>query len=314
MIVRFHADEWGTQEMTFMKAKLSVRKGITFCSAMLLCCFASRPVLADADGLASGMSLYMNGNSLNADIRAKPLSQVARALENKTGIAIQFRAPGMDDLAITVRFEGLAPRAAVKAILKDASYAIVSKPSSDAGDQKTNLRVLVYSVIPDTVSEHRPRDDERDELAEAPDLVSGLTGSGSEGPPDFADLPHAFDLDPAVRVSELEQAVGTPDSESLSLALASAHDADSEVRQTSEELLLNELRDLAPKEALSMMAGTSERTETRVRALEALAGRGKDLRHTRMTLDGALHDSDPVVRQRAKELLLDLEHAESNTD
>ncbi len=51
------------------------------------------------------------------------------------------------------------------------------------------------------------------------------------------------------------------------------------------------------------MAMTSDHAEVRQQALEVMATERKDPEYTRITLDSALRDADPGVRQRAAELL-----------
>jgi hypothetical protein len=94
--------------------------------------------------------------------------------------------------------------------------------------------------------------------------------------------------------------------QSLGIVLAAAQDADPLVRAASAQLLLTELRHVVPPEIFSIIAQTSERADLRLHALEALAERQEQASYTRMTLDGALHDPDSEVRQRAAALLREL--------
>jgi hypothetical protein len=111
------------------------------------------------------------------------------------------------------------------------------------------------------------------------------------------------DPDPAVRVRELEGTVASYGAQSLGIVLAAGQDADPLVRAAATQLLFTELRPVVPPEIFATIARTSERADLRLQALEALAERQEQAPSARMTFDGALHDPDPGVRQRAAALL-----------
>jgi hypothetical protein len=85
--------------------------------------------------------------------------------------------------------------------------------------------------------------------------------------------------------------------------MAGMQDADASVRGTAERLMLDDLRDVVPNELLARMARTSAHAEVRRRALEMMALERNDSELTRITLDSALRDADPNIRQLAAELL-----------
>jgi hypothetical protein len=115
-----------------------------------------------------------------------------------------------------------------------------------------------------------------------------------------------FNPDPAGRGEELKDAVASDGPQSLALVLAAAQDPNVVVRAASEQLLLNDLRDVVPRETLSTMALTSKRADIRLQALEALAERQQESRYVVMTLESARRDADPKVKQRAEDLLIKL--------
>lgn len=190
------------------------------------------------------------------------------------------------------------------AILKYTNYAMVARPT----EQGAGIQVYVYPDFSEGASNNGPVAGEKDGVGQAPDLAPQ---SAEIRPQDAVEEvppapPDVFDPDPTVRVRELKDTVASYGPQSLALVLAAAQDLDPLVRSASEQLLLKDLRNVVPKETLSTIALASQRTDIWMQALEALAERQDQSDYVRMTLDNALHDPDPGVQQRAKELLLKL--------
>lgn len=269
---------------------------------MLLCCSA---LVADAGALENGnphLLLQVDGGSVSADIRAESLVEVARALALKAGVTIHFPAPQMKDRVITAQFEKLALEAALRVILKNTNYAMVAGPT----EQGVGIQVYVYPSLPENASNRSPVAGETDVAGQAPDPAPQSAGTQSMDPTEAPAPPEVFDPDPTVRLRELRGTVASYGPQSLALVLATAQDSDPLVRSASEQLLLNDLRDVVPKETLSTIALTSQRADIRLQAMEALAERQDQSHHARMTLESALRDTDHQVQQRAESLLLEL--------
>jgi hypothetical protein len=242
------------------------------------------------------MLLQVTGDSVSADIKGAPLAEVARALERKIGARIHFSAPWMKRQVVNARFEGLTPEAALQAILEGSSYALVAHSASGWD----GMQIYLCATPPPNATDRDVALRETRVEASESDLEPQTASRPERDPPA---PPDAVDPDPAVRTLELQGAVASYGQQSLPLVLAGIQDTDAAVRSAAERLLLDDLRDLVPKEILSRMALSSEHAEVRLQALEMMATERKDLEYTRITLDSALRDADPGVRQRAAELL-----------
>jgi hypothetical protein len=219
---------------------------------------------------------------------------------------MHFLAPEVQEQVITVRFEKLALEAALRALLKHTNYAIVTGPTAQSG----GIQVYVYPKLPGGASQPSPVAGATEETGPASPPAPQSAGTRAEEPREPPAPPEVVDPDPVVRVRELEETVAASGPQSLALLFAAAHDADPLVRSAAEQLLLNDLRHSVPKETLATIALSSERADHRLQALEALAERQEQAPYARMTLDGALHDPNPAVRQRAEALLLKLSASE----
>lgn len=276
---------------------------LLYCSAIII------PSAVALDNKDATLSLQVADNSVSADIREAPLAEIARALEMKTGVTFHFQAPQVKDQEITVRFKNVALEAALRAILEKTSYAMATKPTK----QGVDIQVYVYSEISKSASTHgRLAASEIDVAGQAPDPTPQHAEAQPEDPIELPRPSDVFDPDPAVRARELEEIVAIHGPQSLAVVLAAAQDPDAQMRTVSVDLLLNDLRDVIPREDLATIAYRSEHPDIRLQALEALAEREDWLDHAHMTLDSALHDTDPQVQQRAEELLLELSKSESD--
>lgn len=289
-----------------MNSKQGLVRSARVWSAVLLCCSALVPDASALDNRDPNVLLHVDGGAVSADIQAAPLVEVARALKLKTGVTLHFPAPQMKNQVITTRFEKLALVAALQAILKNTNYALVTGPTKQGG----NIQVYVYSQLPGHASNYSPVAGETEVAGQAADPASQSAGTQPEDRREPPAPPEVFDGDPAVRVRELEGRVAADGPQSLALILTATHDADPLVRSASEQLLLNDLRHVVPRETLSTIALSSERADLRLQALEVLAARQDQVHYARMTLDGALRDPDHTVRQRAEALLLELSASE----
>ena len=289
-----------------MHRKQGLSRSASVWSAVLLWCSALVPDARARAPEAPTMFLHVDGSAVSADIRAEPLVEVARALARQTGVTMHFLTPEVQEQVITVRFEKLALGAALRALLKHTNYAIVTGPSA----QRVGIQVYVYPQLPGDASQPSPVAGAPEETGPASNPAPQSAGTRAEEPREPPAPLEVVDPDPAVRVRELEETVAASGLQSLALLFAAAHDAEPLVRSAAEQLLLNDLRHGVPKETLATIALSSERADHRLQALEALAERQEQAPYARMTLDGALHDSDPAVRQRAEALLLQLSASE----
>src|SRR5690349_13410251 len=112
-----------------MNRKQGLIRSASVWSAVLLGWSA---LVSDARALAledPNVFLQVDGSAVSADIKAKPLGEVVRALELKTGVTIHFPAFQVKDQVITVRFEKLALIAALRALFERTNYAIITGPT-----------------------------------------------------------------------------------------------------------------------------------------------------------------------------------------
>src|SRR5215471_14548270 len=135
-----------------MNKKQGLARSASIRSAVQLCCLA---FALEASALAQGNPkelLHVDGGAVSADIRAKPLVEVARALERQTGVTIHFPALQGKEQVITVRFKKLALVAALRAIFENTNYAIVTGPTEQGG----GIQVYVYPKRPGDAAKHSP--------------------------------------------------------------------------------------------------------------------------------------------------------------
>lgn len=265
----------------------------------LLCCSTSITDTNALDTENSTVLFDVDGDSVSADIKAKPLSEVALSLSLIADVKMHFAVPRVRDQVITARFEKLALEAALRTILKNTNYAMVAGKS----EPEAGIQVYIYPNGSEvTASEHPPAN----ETAMASSASSSITQEVNVIPADPSEVPPppiSADPDPAVRLQELENIVAAHGPQSLAQVLAVAQDLDPKMRSAAERLLLNDLRGVVPKEILSKIALTSEQADTRLQALEALAELHDQPNYVRMTLESAQHDTDIEVQQHAQNLL-----------
>lgn len=291
-----------------MRSKKRLARSASIRIAMLLCCSAIIPRLAALDKMDTTLLLQVAGGSVSADIRKAPLADVARELKMKTGATIHFQGSQLKDQLITAKFENVALEAALRAILENSSYVMITEPT----EHVVGIQVYVYSKISEGAStEGLLAASERNMARQALDQTPQQAEVRPENP--TALPPPVFNSDPAVRVNELEELVATQGPQSLAVVLAAVQDPDAEVRTKSADLLLNDLRDVVPRGDLATIAFRSERPEIRLQALEAMVEREDWSDHAHMTLDGMLHDTDPQIQQRAEELLLELSRSKPDS-
>lgn len=289
------------------RTKGVVRSATVRC-AMLLFCNVFIPGAHALDAGNSTLSLHVAAESVSADIKEARLVDVARALQLKTDATFYFQRPQVKDQIITARFENLPLEAALSVILEQTNHAVIAE--QDAG-----IHVYIYSEVSEDIATNRLVLDETAVDGQSLNVTSQLAETQAEDPQteDLTEMPtppDVFDSDPAVRARELEGIVAADGPQSLAIVLAAAQDPDVLLRSTSVRLLLNDLRDAVPREDLTRIAHRSDYPDIRLQALEALAEREDWPNHARMTLDGALRDSDPLIQRRAEELLLELSESE----
>jgi hypothetical protein len=250
------------------------------------------PLLRLADGL------------LSAEVDRRSLAEVANALEAVTDIRVRFQSSTARKQWVSRHFQGLAPRAAVRELLKDVNYAMLDKQTA------TGTRIVVHVYGPGTGKAKGVATTATDQRAATiTDDETIREPMSSSSVPNPMDLPTPQDplvSDAADRILGLRTAVATYGAQSIALVLEAANDPDAGVRSASAELLLDELRETAPQGDLTRLALSHTDPDIRVQALDALAQRESSWNQARMTLDGALHDDDPRVQQRAGELLAEL--------
>ncbi|MGI9304684.1 MAG: HEAT repeat domain-containing protein [Gammaproteobacteria bacterium] len=277
---------------------MNSKQGLVQCCLGIMVFYCSS-LVADVD---SHMVLHFEDGFVSANISAEPLAEVARELEVKTGTAIHFQTSEAMEQAINVQFENLTLEAALRTILENTNYAMVTGSSEQGHGIQVYVHGLSISSLPGNASS--------ESNVAVPEIIPERSQASALDPTQLPAPPDVFNSDPTIRSQDLEGQVALYGPESLGLVLAGAEDSDALVRSTAEQLLLNNLRDVVPRGTLSTIALRSERAENRLQALEALAERKDELRHVRMTLDGALRDADPQVRQRAEDLLRELPEAE----
>lgn len=249
----------------------------------------------------SDLLLQFEGDVVSANIQDKPLSEVAQVLKVKAGVIIRFQTLELKQHIISVKFDKLALKKALRTILKDMNYAMITALT----EQGSNIQIHVTSKLDESESvSQRELAATKSDVGEPPSEEELEIGPLS--PEDLPAPPEVFDPDPAARSRELENAVALYGPESLPVVLAASSDPDAGVRDKSEQLLLNELSEAVPKETLATIAMTSESTDNRVQALEALVELEGQANYARMTLDSALRDPDTRVQQRAQALLQEL--------
>jgi hypothetical protein len=253
----------------------------------------AKPLLRLADGL------------LSAEIDRRSLAEVANALEAVIDIRVRFQSSTARKQWVSRHFQGLAPRAAVRELLKDVNYAMLDKQTA------TGTQIVVHVYGPGTGKAKDVATAATDQRAatiadDGTTIQAPVPSPSTPNPMDLPAPPDPLVSDAAARILELRTAVATHGAQSIALVLEAANDPDAEVRSASAELLLDELREAAPQGDLTRLALSDKDPDIRVRALDALAQRESSWDQARMTLDGALHDDDQRVRQRAEELLAEL--------
>ena len=274
-----------------MNSSLNDIKTVSMAGLWFLFCYA---MSVNADAMSSNsdtMLLHTDNGILSTMISARPLVDVAKELEKHHLVKIYFYKPEIKDQKVTVHFQNLDLKAALRAIFKKTNYAMITESTQNG----TGIKVLVYSKRAgnNPIEAHRsePRID-----------VNKALNASPENPVDMPIPPDQFETDPDARQQQLEWMVAVHGSQSLALVLAAAEDPDAQIQATSEQLLLNELNDVVPKETLFTLAMRSESSGHRIHALETLVDQGEPL-YAQMALESALHDPDRLVQQRAQDLL-----------
>lgn len=270
--------------------------------SFVLVCFGGIGVkIVSASDEPATLRLSVEGDRITANIKDAPMIEVARSLQNQSDIRIFFHSSVVQTWAVTAAMNSLPARDALRRILEGINYTIIVNRAS------RDLELRLYGVQVDgnggSVSFNHAGSD-------APYLTQA--NQDADEVEEQADVPTPVEDDhanPTSRAHELESAVVFHGSQSLPIVLAAANDHDAIVRAAAERFLLADLRDVVPQHALSMIALTSKQPDRRKQALEVLA-EGLDTAHARMTLDAALQDPDPGVKELAASLLLELPVAE----
>ena len=246
--------------------------------------------------------LRVDGSVMTADLNAITLGEVAGLLERNAGVRTRFASSEVQRLVISRRFEGKTIREGLREIFADTDYAMVQLD----GAEGVRFQVLVYSRRPGTSGEGQVVGTDSGSTQQVAEGATGDVANASDAV--GAELPLPLDAEHGSaeeRVGALRLIAAAGGEQALGQVLAATNDPNPAVRSASAELMLEDLREVAPIADLSRLALQSEQVEIRLRALDALSERASESRYARITIDGARHDEDPRVRARAETLAAD---------
>jgi hypothetical protein len=260
------------------------------------------------------LSLLIDKGLVSADIREAPLYRVMSELASLTGVYV-YTNPQLREKKVSVIFDNLNLESAIRRLLKGTNYALLYDRKVDKADRYVDGNsISIYIVGSDSnlvfaksVSNYEEEDMTFPGKVAKPS--EDFEKADNEVEISVSKLDHDVLImgEPGDKIAGLQAQVSEHGEDSLPLILASMMDPDNEVREASVNLLLTELKEVVPNDALSELVLRSENPETRIDALRLLANREDENGVAQGTFELASMDSDPNVQQEARQMLTDLQ-------
>lgn len=249
-------------------------------------------------------------SGISVQAQAVPLDEVLRELSRVTGVAVYFEA-GLDT-RVTRRPTSLALQdakveEAFRRVLRDVNFIVGYGP-----DRVEEVRVFGggsgtgpfnrLAALPPSMA-RRPR--------VGPPRLQGPLASQDAGDEAELDAPALEQAalthpDPEERASALSRLSELDEGRTREVALAIL-DRDQNVQVLREALNLLEMQDQLPRERLMRFVAAPRPAEARIQALDMLADSGTNDAAFRRLVSTLAKDQNDEVRQRALEILEDLE-------
>ena len=230
-----------------------------------------------------------------------PLEDLLRELSRVTGLAVYFEAgldPGITRRPTTITVTSAPLEEVLRRLLRDTSFIA----GSGGADRVDEVKILASGVGPFT-------------RLEAPPSAPGSRGRGPVVDPSPTDGERTATLaaaalthpDPAERASALARLSEVSDEGRAREVAMATLDREQHPDVLREALNILELQDELPRERLMRFVTASYPSESRMQALDLLADSGTNDAAFRRLVTALTRDQSEAVRQRAREILEDLD-------
>ena len=228
--------------------------------------------------LQSGMISATNGR-ISLRLEQTPLQLVLSTLQPYFESVAFFVSPEVEQKLVSVSLENASPEDVLRDLLQDCDYFI----QYSAGKNRKSALRSVWVFGPEEAKEMKPAYPES--VQRGQEIEASLR-----------------DSDPRIRLRAFRALLERPSAEAQQLALASIrNERDDDVRASMVEAIRSGESDLPSDFLLSLMSDSAE--QIRMIALDAL--RGSPMLKDQATK--ALSDPNPHIRQRAQEILTEIE-------
>jgi hypothetical protein len=252
--------------------------------ALMLVCLsppgwgADVPVSGDNAEIPSDLAIVVEGGLMSVDLQRKPLNLVLEEVGRQSGIT--FIIPAfVEEVLVSEQFQGLSLAEGIRRLLKGYNYLLEyeSSPMQSAGGKDSptmSVRVLESKVLDSeeirAIAKTQPRR-----------------------------KPHEAGTGPEDRITQLRTLAEQKDQAQLMSSLSNfVHDPEQQVREVVLEILRN-MEDDAPVELMVEIGLRDPSPELRTAALASLVERQGEA--ALESLERAMEDSDPNVREQASE-------------
>jgi hypothetical protein len=246
---------------------------------------------------ARALRVTASRTGVSVTAREAPLEDLLRELSRATGVAVYFETNldrRITRQPVTVSYRNTSVESVLRHILKGTSFVFGYGP-----DRLDEVRVFASGAGPYN----------RLAPATAGRARGGSPGAGTDEEQEIAKLEKAAlsDTDPGERASALARlGMLTDEARARSVAL-SVLDREQDLEVLREALNILELQDEVPRERLMTFVNGARPAEVRLQALDLLADTRSGDAAFRRLVSGLTRDRDAEVRERARELLEELD-------